>query len=174
MTKQTRAEERDAVDDVLEQWHRQNPALDVSAMGIVGRLQRAGHLLDTKVAEHLSAQGLEPWEFDVLATLRRAGEMTAGELTRASMVTSGAMTNRVDRLVKRGLVERRPDPRSRRAILIDLSKDGRDVVEGALVEHVDNLESLTEHLELAERQELARLLRRLLFGLGDVSVNEVS
>lgn len=167
MTKQT--EQRDAVDSVLEQWRQRRPDLDASAMGIVGRLQRAGHLLDSAVASNLASMDLEPWEFDVLATLRRAGELTAGQLTRASMVTSGAMTNRVDRLIKRGLVERRPNPHSRRTVLIDLTADGREVVDEALLGHIRNLDSLAGHLSQSDRQQLATLLKRLLIGLGDTS-----
>jgi DNA-binding MarR family transcriptional regulator len=164
-----RSEQRDAVDAILEQWRQRRPDLDASAMGIVGRLQRAGRLLDSAVASNLAGVDLEPWEFDVLATLRRSGELTAGQLTRASMVTSGAMTNRVDHLVKRGLVERRQDPASRRTVLIDLTADGRTVVDRALTGHLDNLDSLAGHLSQADRRQLATLLRRLLIGLGDTS-----
>ncbi|QIN29858.1 MarR family winged helix-turn-helix transcriptional regulator [Brevibacterium luteolum] len=136
-------------------------------MGIVGRLQRAGHLLDAAVASNLASANLEPWEFDVLATLRRSGELTAGQLTRASMVTSGAITNRVDRLIKRGLVERRPSPHSRRAILIDLTSEGREVIDEALIGHIGNLDALASHLSEADRRQLAALLKRFLIGLGD-------
>lgn len=169
MAEQKSTEQHDVVDDVLDQWRRQRPDLDASSMGIVARVQRAGRLLGLAVAGRLAEFGLEAWEFDVLATLRRAGEITAGQLARASMVTSGAMTNRVDRLVKRGLIERRPDPRSRRTILIRLSQEGREVVDAALVEHVDNLDSLTSTFSPNEREQFASLLRRLLIDLGDAA-----
>ncbi|WGH93552.1 MarR family transcriptional regulator [Auritidibacter ignavus] len=166
-------DERDAVDEVLAQWSQRRPGLDVSAMGVVGRVQRAGHLLGAAIASNLASVNLEPWEFDVLATLRRAGELTAGELTRASMVTSGAMTNRVDRLIQRGLVARRPNPQSRRAVLIDLTDDGRAVVDEALIGHIGNLDALAAYLSESERRQLAALLKKLLIGLGDTPPADV-
>lgn len=166
-TRKPSADARDAVDGILEQWGHQRPDLDVSSMGIAGRLQRAGRLFGSSIAAYLAKQNMEPWEFDVLATLRRAGQLTAGELTRASMVTAGAMTNRVDRLVARGLVERLPNPHNRRTLIIDLTPEGRELVDGVLIGHIDNLNQLTRHLNSRERDQLGRLLQRLLIGLGD-------
>ena len=108
---------------------------------------------------------LNPGEFDVLATLRRAGDsytLTAGELTQSLMVTGGAVTNRIDRLVAKGLVDRREDPANRRSVLISLTADGLALIDTLVVEHVNRQQDMLHELSLAERQQLADLLRKLL------------
>lgn len=88
----------DAMDQLLTQWRRERPDVDVWPMGVIGRITRLSRLLDRELKEFFAGHGLERWEFDVLATLRRSGppyELTAGALNRAAMVTSGAITNRL-------------------------------------------------------------------------------
>ncbi|WP_232376559.1 MarR family winged helix-turn-helix transcriptional regulator [Amycolatopsis aidingensis] len=157
----------DQLDRVLAQWHAARPDLDPAPMGIVGRIQRASRLLERGLSAYFAEYGLQLWEFDILATLRRAGRMTAGTLVEASMVTSGAITNRIDRLVARELVTREVDPGSRRRVVIDLSVRGRELVDDILLGHVDNENRLLAALNPEEREQLARLLRTLLIGLGD-------
>jgi DNA-binding MarR family transcriptional regulator len=158
----------DSLDRVLEQWHATRPDIDPAPMGVVGRIQRACRRLEHGLRVHFAEHGLQLWEFDVLATLRRAGQLTAGELVRASMVTSGAMTNRIDRLVARNLVTRQTDPDNRRSVLIDLTDRGRTLIDELLADHVDNETRLLASLTPREQQQLAGLLRKLLTGLGDV------
>jgi DNA-binding MarR family transcriptional regulator len=158
----------DSVDRVLAQWERERPDLDASPMGIVGRIQRASRLLDRGLQEFFGAHDLQSWEFDILATLRRSGRLTAGELVTASMITSGAMTNRIDRLVARGLVSREIDPDNRRSVLIELTEVGRHLVDDLLAGHLANETRLLAALSPQRRTELAELLRTLLSSLGDV------
>lgn len=160
----------DSVDRVLEQWAAERPDIDASPMGIVGRVQRASHLLDRRLRETFSEHGLALWEFDILATLRRSGppyRLTAGELVASSMVTSGAITNRVDRLYERRLVTRETDPANRRSVLITLTQEGHALVDAALIDHVANETHLLSVLSPQEQAQLAGLLRKLLIDLGD-------
>lgn len=160
----------DSVDRVLEQWAAERPKLDASPMGVVGRVQRACRLLDRGVSDRLSAHGLQLWEFDILATLLRSGppyRLSAGALVGASMVTSGAITNRIDRLVARGLVSRETDPDNRRSVRITLTDAGRELVDTALTDHVANESELLSGLTATEQAQLAGLLRKLLVHLGD-------
>ncbi|MQY08399.1 MarR family winged helix-turn-helix transcriptional regulator [Actinomadura macrotermitis] len=160
----------DGVDMILQQWQTVRPGLDCSPMGVVGRLSRASRLLERGVKEEFARHGLEPWEFDVLATLLRSGPphtLTAGELSTASMVSSAALTNRVDRLVDKGLVDRAVDPAHRRRVLVSLTERGMRLVDDALGHHLANERRLLEGLSAADREQLTDLLRRLLVSLGD-------
>ncbi|OIV38105.1 MarR family transcriptional regulator [Mangrovactinospora gilvigrisea] len=160
----------DNVDRVLEQWRAERPALDAAPMGVVGRVQRACRLLEKGLGDYFATQGLQLWEFDILATLLRSGppyRLTAGALGASAMVTSGAVTNRVDRLVKRGLVDRETDPDNRRSVLIGLTEEGRALVDTALSGHVANERRLLESLDPEQQDALAGLLRTLLVDLGD-------
>jgi DNA-binding MarR family transcriptional regulator len=155
----------DAVDRVLAQWQAARPDLDVFPMGVVGRLSRAARQLERGLQEEFARHGLQAWEFDILATLRRSGapfELTAGALASSSMVTSGAITNRVDRLVARGLATREVDPENRRTVRIGLTPEGRRLVDEVLPRHVANEARLLEALSPAEQERLAGLLRKLL------------
>ena len=156
---------QDAVDRLLAQWHEERPDVDVSPIGVVGRLSRAARVLERGLAREVGRHGLQGWEFDILATLRRSGapyELTAGALAGSAMVTSGAITNRIDRLVARGLVTREVDPANRRTVRIGLTRQGRHLVDKVLPLHVANEASLLEPLSPAEQQRLAALLRKLL------------
>jgi DNA-binding MarR family transcriptional regulator len=163
----------DAMDQLLTQWRRERPDVDVWPMGVVGRITRLSRLLDRELKEFFAGHGLERWEFDVLATLRRSGppyELTAGALNRAAMVTSGAITNRIDRLAARGLVERVHDEEDRRSVRVRLTDQGRALVDEMVGPHVANEARLLAGLTSAERDRLAGLLRGLLESLGDTSI----
>lgn len=163
----------DAVDQILAQWGRERPDIDVWPMGVIGRITRLSRRLDRELKEFFAGYGLERWEFDVLATLRRSGppyELTAGALNRAAMVTSGAITNRIDRLAARGLVERLPDEEDRRSVRVRLTDEGRAKVDEILGAHVDNEVRLLAALAPEDRERLAGLLRGLLESLGDTSL----
>jgi DNA-binding MarR family transcriptional regulator len=158
----------DRIDGILAQWNRERPELDVSALATVGRLILAGQLADATLAGRLADHGLQPGWFDLLAPLRRAGEpyeLNPTQLMRATMLSSGGVTKRLDRLAGAGLVERRPDPSDRRGTLVRLTPKGKAVVDGALEMHVANEERLLEPLTAAERRTLDDLLRKLLTGL---------
>ena len=155
----------DAVDRLLAQWHQERPDVDVSPIGVVGRISRAARVLERGLQVEYSRHGLQSWEFDILATLRRSGapyELTAGALASSSMVTSGAITNRIDRLVARDLVTRETDPENRRTVRIGLTAEGRRLVDDVLPQHVANEANLLEPLSPAEQKALAGLLRTLL------------
>lgn len=164
--------ERDSVDVILEQWAAMRPDLDCSPVGVVGRLSRAARLLERGIRDTLAEHDLESWEFDVLATLERAGAphtLTAGELSHTAMVSAAAQTHRVDRLVARGLVHREVDPGSRRRVLIRLSDEGRTVVNRAMEDHVANERALLSDLTATDQERLTATLRRLLLSLGDAA-----
>ncbi|GAA4636965.1 MarR family transcriptional regulator [Actinoallomurus vinaceus] len=164
----------DAVDRILDQWRSERPDVDVWPMGVIGRLNRLSRILDRELKEFFSGHGLEHWEFDVLATLRRSGppyELTAGALNRAAMVTSGAITNRIDRLSARGLVERVPDEEDRRSVRVRLTDGGRALVDEVVGLHVANEVRLLGALAPDDRDRLADLLRGLLESLGDTSID---
>ncbi|MFE1167865.1 MarR family winged helix-turn-helix transcriptional regulator [Nocardiopsis sp. NPDC058789] len=162
----------DAVDLFLAQWARERPDLDASPMGVIGRMDRLQQLLGRRVSDLLAEYDLERWEFDVLATLRRSGEpyqLTAKDLVRMMMVGSAAMTNRVDRLVRKELVHRQVDPASRRRVLVTLTGKGLALVDGAVAAHVENEARLLDGLSGEEQEQLADLMRTLLLSLGDTA-----
>jgi DNA-binding MarR family transcriptional regulator len=158
----------DAVDVVTAQWARERPDLDVWPMGIIGRISRLDRLFGRDLKDFFAEHGLESFEFDVLATLRRSGapyELTAGELLKAAMVTSGAITNRIDRMAAKGLVERDRDSADRRSVRIRLTDRGLALVDDVVGRHVANEERLLSSLDPAERDQLTGLLRALLESL---------
>ncbi|WP_067464654.1 MarR family winged helix-turn-helix transcriptional regulator [Actinomadura macra] len=163
----------DAVDEILAQWGRERPDLDVWPMGVIGRISRLQLVLNRELKDFFARQGLENWEFDVLATLRRAGapyELTAGALLKAAMVTSGAITNRIDRMEARGLVERVRDASDRRSVRIRLTPHGLSLVDEVVGLHTANEARLLDSLDPDDRDLLAGLLRTLLESLGDSSL----
>lgn len=155
----------DHVARIQREWARERPDLDTSPQGVIGRLHRlAAHLTEELVAVY-ERHGLGEGDFDVLATLRRAGEpfeRTPGELAAWTMVTSGAMTKRVDRLERAGLVARRRSERDGRGRVIALTDAGRDLIDRAFADHLHNEARLVAHLDPDERRELERLLVRWL------------
>jgi DNA-binding MarR family transcriptional regulator len=155
----------DHVDRIVAQWHAERPDLDVAPLALVGRLIRVSHLLNQRLGDELAEFELQPGWFDLLAALRRSGppyELNPGELMEATMLSSGGMTKRLDRLVEAGLVDRRPDPDDRRGTRVRLTRRGKAVFDRALEAHLRNEERVLGTLKRADRRELDRLLRRLL------------
>ncbi|MEZ6165176.1 MAG: MarR family transcriptional regulator [Phycisphaerales bacterium] len=153
------------VDRILEQWGRVRPDLDVTPMGLTGRLKRIARILEREMELVFAVHGLNLASFDVLATLLRSGEpfrLSPGELIENTMVTSGTMTNRIDQLVKGGLVERVPNPEDGRSVLIALTKQGRRVIDRAIEDHVQNLHRLTSGLSDSAFARLDRSLVQYL------------
>ncbi|WP_306363299.1 MarR family winged helix-turn-helix transcriptional regulator [Nocardia sp. CC227C] len=163
----------DAVDQILAAWRAARPDVDASPMAVVGRITRLARVFDRELTDFFKGHGLERWEFDVLATLHRSGGaegLTAGALNRAAMITSGAITNRIDRLAAKDLVVRVPDPVDRRSVRVRLTDRGRALVDEVLPLHVANEERLLGGLSGQDRDELATLLRSLAESLGDTSL----
>ena len=155
----------DDVDRIVDAWQRERPDLDVEPLHVLSRISRLAKQHDRVRSSAFAQHGLEGWEFDVLAALRRAGdpyELTPGQLVAETLVTSGTMTTRVDRLIGRGLVLRRPDPRDRRGVLVQLTPSGRDVVDGALSTLLTHEQRLVAALSPKDRAVLPEMLRRLL------------
>jgi DNA-binding MarR family transcriptional regulator len=160
---------RDVIDEVVEQWATQCPHLDVRSIAVAGRISRAGHLLDRSLKHTLAEHGVQDWELDVLATLRRhsSGPLTVGELVATSLVTSASMTNRIDRLASKGQVTRRVDDANRRSVLVELTDVGQQLVDEAITVYAARAAELLSGLGETNQQRLAVLLRRLLVTLGD-------
>jgi DNA-binding MarR family transcriptional regulator len=155
----------DHVDDLLAQWSAERPELDQSMLRLTARMVRLSRYLDREFSDHLSPFGLHEGEQNVLAALRRAGapyELTPTELYRSLLVSSGAMTNRLDRLESAGLIARTPDPDDRRRIRVALTDRGREVIDDALDAHVAALAELFDGLGRAEADQLEDLLRGIL------------
>ena len=158
-------EPRDEVDELVAAWRAQRPDLDVEPMQVLSRVSRLARHLDIARRGAFASHGLEAWEFDVLSALRRAGppfQLTPGALLRATLVTSGTMTNRIDRLAAAGLVRREPDPRDRRGVLVTLTERGKAAVDAALTDLLNREQALLAGLGTGEREALATLLRTLL------------
>lgn len=162
----------DAVERIIAQWNAVRPDLDSSPIGVIGRVSRLSRLVDRRLAENFACHGIENWMYDVLATLRRTGEpyeLTAGDLVRQTMVTTGAITNRIDRLVHRGLVERASTD-DRRKVIVRLTQHGLDVVEEVVVPHLETERDILAALSPRQQHDLAHLLRITLLALGDRAV----
>ncbi len=160
---------RDEVDELVEAWHRERADLDLGPVEVFSRIARLGRQLDRLRREAFSAHAVESWEFDVLAALRRAGapyELSPGRLIKETLVTSGTMTNRVDRLAARGLVGRTPDPHDRRGVLVRLTPEGKATVDGAFEALLAHEGALLAGLDEQERSTLATMLRSLMTPLG--------
>jgi DNA-binding MarR family transcriptional regulator len=157
----------DRIDEIVAQWRRERPDLDVTALGELGRLFRASQLAEAALTEGLGGH-LQPGWLDLLAALRRAGppyELNPTDLMGATMLSSGGMTKRLDRLAEAGLVERRPDPTDRRGTLVRLTRRGKTAIDKAVETHVANEERLLRLLSGADRRALDKVLRRLLAAL---------
>jgi DNA-binding MarR family transcriptional regulator len=153
--------EPDHVGVVMAQWSRERPDLDVSPQGVIGRLHRVGARLTEELVAVYDEFGLGEGEFDVLATLRRSGapyELTPGALAAGTMVTSGAITKRVDRCVQQGWVTRRVSEHDGRGRVIALTPAGRELMDRAFEAHIANEHRLVGLLPAADRAALARIL----------------
>jgi len=154
----------DPVDEIVEQWTRERPDVDVSGMAIIGRITRLEKLLRPRLDAVFAQHDLESWEFDVLATLLRNGEphqLTPGQLLDSMMITSGAMTNRIDRIERRGFVKRAKSPTDGRQVLVTLTKNGLKKVDAALIDHAANESAIVDALTPDQRDQLIDLLRLL-------------
>jgi DNA-binding MarR family transcriptional regulator len=159
----------DAVAGIVEQWTRERPDLDPSPMLVAGRIQRVAHLLDAALRPPFEAELLGNGDFDVLAALRRVGEpfaMRPVELSRAMLVTTGAVTKRIDRLEAAGLVDRRSSvEQDARGKVIRLTPAGQKLVDRMIAVHLANEESLLAGLSASERKTLGNLLAKLSVSL---------
>lgn len=159
----------DHVAHVVEQWRAERPDLDTAPLLVIGRVHRVANALTPELVAVYAQHGLGEGDFDVLATLRRQGApytLTPGELGEKTLVTSGAVSKRLDRLEARGLVERRASESDGRSRTVVLTPEGRRVIDAAMGDHVANEARLLAALEPAERAELGRLLGRLAESLG--------
>ena len=158
-------------------WQAQRPDLDIEPMQVLSRISRLARHLDIARRGAFADHGLETWEFDVLSALRRQGppfQLTPGALLRATLVTSGTMTNRIDRLAAAGLVRREPDPRDKRGVLVTLTDQGVARADAALADLLRRERALLSGLNPGERQHLADLMRILLAPFDAVSYRFLS
>lgn len=155
----------DEVDRLVAAWRTERPDLDVEPLHVLSRVSRLARHLDRARRDVFAAHDLESWEFDVLTALRRAGvpyRLSPGQLLRATLVTSGTMTNRIDRLAAAGLVERHPDPQDKRGVQVQLTASGKALVDTALADLLDRERELLGGLSQADQRRLTDLLRTLL------------
>ncbi|MFX0538144.1 MarR family winged helix-turn-helix transcriptional regulator [Ornithinimicrobium sp. Y1847] len=155
----------DDVEGIVAAWRRERPDLDVAPLEVLSRVSRLARHLDLARRQAFSAQGIETWEFDVLSALRRSGDpyqLTPGDLLRQTLVTSGTMTNRIDRLAARGLVTRETSPSDRRAVLVTLTDTGREVTDQALEALLVGERRLLAGLAPEDQEGLAAYLKALL------------
>ncbi|MCA9016162.1 MAG: MarR family transcriptional regulator [Planctomycetaceae bacterium] len=158
----------DFIDHLIGQWKSERPDLDATPMGVVGRILRLSTHLERRVNEALKPFGLAQWGFDILATLRRSGSpyaMTPTELMEAVMLSSGAMTNRIDRLEQLGFVKRKPSPSDRRSLQVQLTPQGRKIIDEAIEARFAEADQALSGLKKRDRKQLADLLRVLLHNL---------
>ncbi|ARC56191.1 HTH-type transcriptional repressor NicR [Frondihabitans sp. 762G35] len=160
---------QDEVDRIVAAWNRERPDLDFTPLHVLSRVGRLAKHLDRARKAAFTASGLESWEFDVLSALRRAGapyQLSPKALLTQTLVSSGTMTNRIDRLVERELVERRTDPRDGRGILVTMTRRGRTTVDVAIANLIEAERDLLGDLSGVEREQLSGLLRSLSLRLG--------
>jgi DNA-binding MarR family transcriptional regulator len=154
----------DRVDSIIDQWQSERPGTNVDGMAIIGRISRLERLIRPSLDAVFAAHALESWEFDVLATLLRSGhphQLTPGQLLDATMVTSGAMTHRLDRLEERGFVKRSKSRSDGRQVIVSLTAKGVKKIDAALVDHAANELALVSALDSRQQNELVKLLRAL-------------
>lgn len=155
----------DEVDALVSAWQRERPDLDVAPMHVLSRVTRLARHLDIARREAFAAHDLEAGEFDVLAALRRSGkpyELSPSQLITSNLVTSGTMTNRIDRLEQKNLVTRKPDPNDGRGVLVKLTTAGQNAVDAALTDLLERERILLAGISKAERNQLADVLRQIV------------
>lgn len=153
------------MDRLVEGWRRALPDVDVSPLEVLSRVSRLARHLERQRSAVFARHDLETWTFDVLSALRRTtpgGELSPGQLLAQTLVTSGTMTNRIDRLEERGLVRRRPDPHDARGIRVQITAAGRRRVDAAMRDLVAREQAILGALDAGERATLAALLRRVV------------
>lgn len=154
----------DEVDRIVDAWTRERPDLDFSPLQVLSRVGRLSRHVERARRNAFAASDLELWEFDVLSALRRAGrpyQLSPKALLQQTLVSSGTMTNRIDRLVDRGLVERRTDPNDGRGVLVMMTARGRDRVDSAIAQLLEAESELLDRLSRADQERLSSLLRKL-------------
>ncbi|EWM16992.1 MULTISPECIES: MarR family winged helix-turn-helix transcriptional regulator [unclassified Kutzneria] len=152
----------DAIDGILEQWRRERPDLDLSALGVFGRIMQLSAGLTAFMERWCAAHGMRAGEFDVLTALRRAGPAMPSDLADALMMSRSGMTKRLDGLEATGLVERTLDPADRRSFVVALTERGRELIDEALTEHAANMQRMAAVLSVRERAAMEKSLRALL------------
>lgn len=161
---------KDIIDDLKDDWQRQRPELNSEPMGIVLRIQSLAKLLGNQAAGRLEDFNLQWWQYDVLSALRRQGTpyiLAASELAQEAMLTTGAMTNRIDRLEQKGLIKRLPDESDGRKVLVQLTIRGRKLIDSATEARFEVANTAMRGLNLEQRQQLGDLLRHLLLAQTD-------
>ena len=161
---------KDAVDDILGQWSEERPELDPASLGVVIRVMSLYRDFHRQATAALKPFGLELFEYDVLSALRRQGkpfELAATALARETGLSTGAMTNRIDKLEGRGLVVRRSDDRDRRSVVVYLSRAGRRLIDKAIQSRLEAADDSLKGISPAERRRLADLLRKVCLGLDE-------
>ncbi|MBH0117511.1 MarR family transcriptional regulator [Salinibacterium sp. NG253] len=156
--------QRDEVDRIVEAWSRERPDLDFAPLHVLSRVGRLAKHLERARRSAFAVAGVEPWEFDVLSALRKAGspyQLSPTALVQQTMVSSGTMTNRIDRMVSRGLVQRRTDPNDGRGVIVRMTASGRESVDGAITSLVHDETALLARMSPAEQERLSGLLRKL-------------
>jgi DNA-binding MarR family transcriptional regulator len=162
--------QKDAIDEILDQWSAERPELDAAALGVVIRIMTLNRRFAREAARALETLGLELFEYDVLSALRRQGRpfaLPATVLARQTDLSTGAMTNRIDRLEERGLVERRTDPTDRRSVIVRLTKKGQKLIDNAIHVRLDAARESLQELGKRELEQLADLLRILVLDVDD-------
>ncbi len=160
----------DAIDEILRQWSDERPELDTASLGVVIRIMSLYRSCRRQAASALEPLGLELFEYDVLSALRRQGApfaLSATALARETGLSTGAMTNRVDRLAARGLVKRRRHKRDRRTVIVSLTARGRKAIDDAIQARLHAADESLGALSARERRELANLLRKVRISSGD-------
>ncbi|MFE5297595.1 MarR family winged helix-turn-helix transcriptional regulator [Streptomyces sp. NPDC056632] len=165
----------DVVDAIIGQWAKERPDVveELWPVELFGRIQRLARVIDKSAKASAAAHGVEHGEFDVLTTLQRSGPpyaLTAGAFLKASMVTSGAITNRIDRMEAKGLVERVRDSDDRRTVRIRLTEHGHEVTRAAFADHLAAYASLLGDVDRETVKDTADGLRKILEAFGDTSI----
>ena len=155
----------DAIDRVVEQWAKEKPELETEPMAMMGRIMRIAKYMETQVADLHKTYDMKLGEFDVLATLRRSGKpyrLTPSELIGSMMLTSGAMTNRLDKLEAKGLISREHSTEDRRSVSVKLTKDGLVLIDEMMTEHVEMQKKLVKSLSASQKKNINQLLKTWL------------
>jgi DNA-binding MarR family transcriptional regulator len=161
-------EVQDPVEAVVAQWGRERPDLDLATMADVARVLRVAQLINGRIDALATEHGVDRGQGDVLFTLRRAGapyRLSPGQLSENLLVTTGTMTNRLDRLERRGLIRRLPNPDDRRGLVVELTEEARELVDAAVERHLDNEREMLTPLTERDRAQLAQIMRKLLVHL---------